>query len=90
MLTPLYITEVAPVDVRGGLGVVSQLAASVGLILSQSLGLDSVLGSEEQWPVLLALGGAVPGAIQVKNTYFSFLVTYCKLSLTVGTAAPDA
>ena len=64
-LVPLYITEIAPVHARGGLGTVNQLAVTFGIFSSQILGLDSVLGSEEQWPLLLALGGAVPAAIQV-------------------------
>ena len=62
-LVPLYITEVAPVNIRGGLGTFNQLAVTSGIFLSQILGLNSVLGSAENWPVLVSLT-AVPAVIQ--------------------------
>ncbi|XP_059086366.1 glucose transporter type 1-like [Tigriopus californicus] len=64
-LAPLYISEVAPIDIRGGLGVVNQLAVTTGIFFSQVLGLEVVLGSRTLWPLLLALGGAVPSILQV-------------------------
>ena len=62
-LVPLYITEVAPVNIRGGLGTFNQLAVTSGIFLSQILGLNSVLGSAENWPILVSLT-AVPAVIQ--------------------------
>lgn len=62
-LVPLYITEVAPVNIRGGLGTFNQLAVTSGIFLSQILGLNSVLGSTDTWPILVSLT-AIPAAIQ--------------------------
>ena len=63
-LAPLYVSEVAPVRIRGGLGTVNQLAVTSGILVSQILGLDTVLGTEEGWPALLGLA-AVPALMQV-------------------------
>ena len=62
-LVPLYITEVAPVNIRGGLGTFNQLAVTSGIFLSQILGLKNVLGSEDNWPILVSLT-AIPAVIQ--------------------------
>ena len=62
-LVPLYITEVAPVNIRGGLGTFNQLAVTSGIFLSQILGLKNVLGSEANWPILVSLT-AIPAVIQ--------------------------
>lgn len=62
-LVPLYITEVAPVHLRGGMGTFNQLAVTTGIFLSMILGLNSVLGSAENWPVLVSLT-AIPACIQ--------------------------
>jgi len=63
-LVPMYVTEIAPVNIRGGLGTVNQLAVTVGILSSQFLGLDIILGNEDNWPLLLALGGLVPAVAQ--------------------------
>lgn len=54
-LVPMYISEIAPLNLRGGLGTVNQLAVTVGLLLSQVLGIEQILGTNEGWPVLLGL-----------------------------------
>ena len=64
-LVPLYISEIAPVEIRGGLGTLNQLAAALGIIVGQTLGLEEVLGSDGNWPILLAIGGTVPSLIQL-------------------------
>ena len=64
-LVPLYVSEIAPVEIRGGLGTLNQLAVTIGILLSQVFGLEEILGSEESWPLLLALGGAIPSVIQL-------------------------
>lgn len=33
----MYISEIAPLNLRGGLGTVNQLAVTIGLLLSQVL-----------------------------------------------------
>ncbi|XP_029168124.1 glucose transporter type 1 isoform X13 [Nylanderia fulva] len=54
-LVPMYISEIAPLNLRGGLGTVNQLAVTVGLLVSQVLGIEQILGTNEGWPVLLGL-----------------------------------
>ncbi|XP_049885250.1 glucose transporter type 1 isoform X2 [Pectinophora gossypiella] len=54
-LVPMYISEIAPLNLRGGLGTVNQLAVTVGLLLSQVLGIEQILGTDEGWPILLGL-----------------------------------
>merc|ERR1719195_1316119 len=55
VLVPMYVSEIAPVDLRGGLGVFNQLAVTSGIFLGQILGLGDVLGNESGWPWLLAI-----------------------------------
>lgn len=52
-LVPMYISEIAPLNLRGGLGTVNQLAVTIGLLLSQVLGIEQILGTDEGWPILL-------------------------------------
>ncbi|XP_048506891.1 glucose transporter type 1 isoform X6 [Athalia rosae] len=54
-LVPMYISEIAPLNLRGGLGTVNQLAVTVGLLVSQVLGIEQILGTDKGWPVLLGL-----------------------------------
>ncbi|XP_046391073.1 glucose transporter type 1 isoform X8 [Ischnura elegans] len=54
-LVPMYISEIAPLNLRGGLGTVNQLAVTVGLLISQVLGIEQILGTDDGWPVLLGL-----------------------------------
>ncbi|XP_067947458.1 solute carrier family 2, facilitated glucose transporter member 3-like [Watersipora subatra] len=58
-LVPMYLTEIAPVNIRGAMGVLHQLALTIGILVSQLLGLRELLGSETLWPILLA-SSAVP------------------------------
>ncbi|XP_050423474.1 glucose transporter type 1 isoform X5 [Adelges cooleyi] len=54
-LVPMYISEIAPLNLRGGLGTVNQLAVTTGLLISQILGIEQILGTDDGWPVLLGL-----------------------------------
>ena len=58
-LVPMYLTEIAPVNIRGAMGVLQQLALTIGICVSQLLGLRQLLGSATLWPILLA-ASAVP------------------------------
>jgi hypothetical protein len=49
----MYISEIAPLNLRGGLGTVNQLGVTVGILFSQVLGIEEILGTEDGWPVLL-------------------------------------
>lgn len=47
---PLYLMEIAPTSLRGFAGVFNQLAINIGILVSQILGLDSVMGTKDLWP----------------------------------------
>lgn len=61
--SPMYVSEVAPVRLRGAFGTVNQLGVAFGLVGSQILGIDVILGSDSGWPWLLGLA-VVPAALQ--------------------------
>ncbi|CAG7834467.1 unnamed protein product, partial [Allacma fusca] len=52
-LVPMYVSEIAPLTLRGALGTVNQLAVTIGLLVSQVLGIEQLLGTSDGWPVLL-------------------------------------
>jgi hypothetical protein len=60
----MYISEIAPLNLRGGLGTVNQLAVTIGLLLSQVLGIEQILGTNDGWPVLLGLA-VCPAILQL-------------------------
>ncbi|KAK6484000.1 solute carrier family 2 [Huso huso] len=62
-LVPMYIGEIAPTAYRGALGTLHQLAIVTGILISQVIGLDFLLGNDIMWPVLLGLSGA-PSILQ--------------------------
>lgn len=55
----MYLTEIAPVNIRGAMGVLHQLALTIGILVSQLIGLRQVLGGAATWPYLLA-GSVIP------------------------------
>uniref|UniRef100_A0A8D0H4B2 Solute carrier family 2, facilitated glucose transporter member 2 n=1 Tax=Sphenodon punctatus TaxID=8508 RepID=A0A8D0H4B2_SPHPU len=57
-LVPMYVGEVSPTALRGALGTLHQLAIVTGILISQVLGLDFLLGNDDMWPLLLSLSGA--------------------------------
>lgn len=61
--SPTYVSEIAPLNLRGAFGTVNQLAVAFGLVGSQILGIDKILGSDEGWPWLLGLA-VIPSALQ--------------------------
>ncbi|KAL1116610.1 hypothetical protein AAG570_005082 [Ranatra chinensis] len=63
-LAPMYLAEISPVNLRGAVGTVYQLVITVSILISQILGLESILGTDTLWPMLLALTG-VPAIFQV-------------------------
>ncbi|XP_042368016.1 LOW QUALITY PROTEIN: solute carrier family 2, facilitated glucose transporter member 4-like [Plectropomus leopardus] len=63
-LTPMYIGEIAPTSLRGALGTLHQLAIVTGILIAQILGLESLLGVEDLWPVLLGVA-VVPAVLQM-------------------------
>ena len=60
----MYISEIAPLTLRGGLGTVNQLAVTVGLLISQVLGIEGLLGTDDNWPYLLGIA-IFPSVLQM-------------------------
>lgn len=54
-LCPMYITELAPIKIRGSIGTLFQLGVTFSIMLSQILGLTDIFGNEHLWPLLLGL-----------------------------------
>lgn len=54
-LAPLYLNEIAPIQLRGALGTIYQLVITISILLSNIFGLPSLLGDEHSWPILFAL-----------------------------------
>ncbi|XP_046412689.1 solute carrier family 2, facilitated glucose transporter member 1-like isoform X1 [Neodiprion fabricii] len=52
-LVPMYMTETAPLKLRGAVGVLCQLGITCGVLLGQIVSLDSTLGTENSWPIML-------------------------------------
>lgn len=61
--SPTYVSEVAPLNLRGAFGTVNQLAVAFGMVGAQILGIDVILGSDNGWPWLLGLA-VIPSVVQ--------------------------
>ncbi|XP_068939767.1 solute carrier family 2, facilitated glucose transporter member 2 [Petaurus breviceps papuanus] len=68
-LVPMYVGEISPMSLRGALGTLHQLAIVTGILVSQVIGLDFILGNDDMWPVLLGLS-AVPAILQCLLLFF--------------------
>lgn len=54
---PLYVSEIAPAEVRGTLGFASQIAINIGILIAQVAGY--FLSNKKQWRIILGLGSAL-------------------------------
>ncbi|XP_078499156.1 solute carrier family 2, facilitated glucose transporter member 1-like isoform X1 [Lissotriton helveticus] len=52
---PMYVGEIAPTALRGALGTLHQLGVVIGILIAQIFGLESIMGNESLWPLLLGL-----------------------------------
>ncbi|XP_066995888.2 solute carrier family 2, facilitated glucose transporter member 5 isoform X2 [Anabrus simplex] len=52
---PMYLTEIAPLSIRGAMGVLCPLGLTVGVLLGQIMGLPFILGTATSWHYLLGL-----------------------------------
>ena len=68
VLCPTYLAEIAPKSIRGGIGALFQLSVISGVLLSFILGLESLLGNQDNWPYLFSVV-ILFGLIQVRD-YF--------------------
>ncbi|NXM56683.1 GTR5 protein, partial [Illadopsis cleaveri] len=68
-VVPMFLGEMSPKNLRGAIGVVPQLFITIGILSAQILGLSSILGNAEGWPVLLGLTG-IPSLIQLLTLPF--------------------
>ena len=51
----MYLAEIAPKEIRGGIGVTFQLTCVFGILIAQIFGFQSILGGPEYWPQLFNL-----------------------------------
>ncbi|XP_017385367.1 solute carrier family 2, facilitated glucose transporter member 2 [Cebus imitator] len=68
-LVPMYIGEIAPTSLRGALGTLHQLAIVTGILVSQIVGLEFILGNHDLWHILLGLS-AVRAVLQSLLLFF--------------------
>lgn len=69
-LTPMYLSEVSSLHIRGALGVLHQLGVVCGILLSQILGFPEILGTDDYWEILLG-----EGHVSVEDTSTNYLHT---------------
>jgi len=55
-VAPVYLSEIAPVRLRGALGVLNQFGIVTGILVGYILGLKQMLGTDQGWPYLLGFG----------------------------------
>ncbi|ELT96391.1 hypothetical protein CAPTEDRAFT_219782 [Capitella teleta] len=63
-IAPMYLSEIAPFNMRGAFGTLHQLSVTIGIFLSSVFGLDSLLGSKSLWPYLILLQ-IIPAAVSL-------------------------
>ncbi|XP_071839933.1 solute carrier family 2, facilitated glucose transporter member 5-like isoform X2 [Apostichopus japonicus] len=68
-IVPIYLIEISPANLRGGIAIIHQVILNCGLLIAQILGIY-VFDSEEGWPILVSLT-AVPSIIQL------FILPFC-------------
>ncbi|CAJ1074747.1 solute carrier family 2%2C facilitated glucose transporter member 1 [Xyrichtys novacula] len=54
-LNPLYIQEVSPTNLRGAFATLNQVSFASGILLGMVAGLETVLGTEHNWAMMLSL-----------------------------------
>ena len=54
-IVPIYLTEIAPKNMRGLFNTINQMSIVFGILATYSFGLPQLLGSKENWPYLLGV-----------------------------------
>nr|CAH7741371.1 unnamed protein product [Callosobruchus chinensis] len=52
---PMYLTELAPLRLKGAMGVLCPLGLTFGVLAGQVISMNSLLGNDEYWPHCLAI-----------------------------------
>ncbi|CAL8095548.1 unnamed protein product [Calicophoron daubneyi] len=60
----IYLTEIAPRDLRGTIGACHQLAATVGIVVAYVLTMTYALNTRTLWPIAVVLG-SVPALLSL-------------------------
>lgn len=68
VLVPIYLNEISPVQIRGTVGVMTQLSCVIGILLAQLAGV--YLSSVPSWRMILAIG-AIFGSLQLLTLFFT-------------------
>ncbi|CAG9831260.1 unnamed protein product [Diabrotica balteata] len=53
-VVPMYLTELAPIHLRGSTGVLCPLGVTIGVLLGQIMSMHDILGNSDYWPHCLA------------------------------------
>ncbi|XP_037097190.1 solute carrier family 2, facilitated glucose transporter member 1 isoform X1 [Syngnathus acus] len=69
-LNPLYVQEVSPTVMRGAFATLNQVSFASGILLGMVSGLETMLGTEELWTVMLSLS-LIPAVLQY------FILPFC-------------
>ncbi|XP_063001582.1 solute carrier family 2, facilitated glucose transporter member 5-like [Elgaria multicarinata webbii] len=62
-IVPMYLTELAPKNLRGAIGSIPYLFIILGSLTAHIFGFSKALGTQEGWPILLSLTG-IPALFQ--------------------------
>ncbi|KAL9970129.1 hypothetical protein ACROYT_G022456 [Oculina patagonica] len=58
-VAPVYLSEIAPIRLRGALGVLNQFGIVTGILVGLIFGLKQMLGTDNGWPFSLGFGFVV-------------------------------
>uniref|UniRef100_A0A6P7H531 Solute carrier family 2, facilitated glucose transporter member 1-like n=1 Tax=Diabrotica virgifera virgifera TaxID=50390 RepID=A0A6P7H531_DIAVI len=53
-VVPMYLTELAPIHLRGSTGVLCPLGVTIGVLMGQIMSMHDILGNNDYWPYCLA------------------------------------
>ncbi|KAF5403878.1 hypothetical protein PHET_02771 [Paragonimus heterotremus] len=63
-IASIYLTEIAPRDVRGAIGACHQLATTIGIVVAYLMTMTCTLNTEQLWPLAVVLG-SIPAIISL-------------------------
>jgi MFS transporter, SP family, solute carrier family 2 (facilitated glucose transporter), member 3 len=65
-IVPMYLTEIAPLELRGTLGVLCSMGVTGGVVIGQVFSLQQIFGTEDLWQFALS--------------FFAILVIICYMA----------